>query len=133
VAIAVAVPAAAREASVTGETLLERQRSELRSKAGLVGCVAKGDDAEILVCGRLDPDRYRIPPASTPEPGARVIGEAADGRTLLALGAEPCTSPRRPPRSDGLDVLAIAVTAASLLATAVDAKPPKPQPVRRCK
>jgi hypothetical protein len=116
----------------TAEAFLEAQREKLRSGIGLSPCPPPGGQAEIVVCGRRGPDPYRLPLASDPDPGARRAGVPADGRALLALGAEPCTSARRQRRSDGLDMVAVAATLASLAATALDVRTPEAQPVKKC-
>lgn len=125
----VAAPAAA-SAQPPAPDPVEAQRQAVLAAVS-PGCAAATGD-EIVVCGARDDSRYRLPYATEADAGARRPGEAADARSLLPLGAEPCTSARRPSKSDGLDVIAIALTAATLIVDAVSDRRPAPPPERRC-
>ncbi len=99
-------PAPAAE-PLSADEALARQRSSLRSGLGL-DC--ERDSAEIVVCGRQGPDPNRLPLPVTPEPGARIAGEAALPSEAMALNDQKCTTVgRNPPCSGGLPILGIAL------------------------
>jgi hypothetical protein len=63
--------AAAAGAGDSVQELIDRQRGMLR--IGRSAC--KQDAGEIVVCGRRDPDRYRVPPGDGPKGSDLVLAE----------------------------------------------------------
>lgn len=128
---------AASPASADGgapvQEALERQQRQLRGALG-IDCSQIAAPGEIVVCGKRGRSPYRLPEGSASEPRARGIGEPADQRETMALNPERCPAARARPQSRGLDLVAIAVTAASMAATVAGASSlaAKPRPPKLC-
>jgi hypothetical protein len=121
--VALLLAQAARPASAhsvpDAEAALARQQGQLRDVLGL-DCGRARASNEIVVCGRRERSPYRLPFDPDPEPGARSPGEAMDQRKVLELNPKPCPVSRPRPKSDGLDLLAMAATAAVIAAHVAD-------------
>lgn len=117
----------------TAEDASARQQSRLREALGL-DCGRAESSSEVVVCGTREPSPYRLPLDSDPEPGARLAGEAVDQREALALNPKPCSAPRQRPGSNGLEILAVAATAAMIAANLADPdrEKPEPRPAKTC-
>lgn len=88
-----AAPSVAGAQSITAEQAIENQRRQLQAATGLAAnpaadCEASSDPEEIIVCGREDDGRYRLPLPVEPEPGARrrLVGEPPTGTEALGAG-----------------------------------------------
>ena len=115
------------------EAAVQRHQSEL-SAILMIDCRRGQDDGAIMVCGKRERSPYRLLFELPPEPGARRTGEPVDQREIMALNPERCAPPRQRPQSEGLDLLAVAVTVATVAASVADdgLPPAEPRPVKNC-
>jgi hypothetical protein len=87
------VPAAAPAQSLTAEQAIAEQRRQVmgagRSGTRSAECAASQTADEIVVCGRGDSDRHRLPLPVEPVPGERqrMLGEPPTGTAALGAGA----------------------------------------------
>jgi hypothetical protein len=99
---------------VTAEEAMGAQRRQLQTAIGAAPC--PDDATQIVVCGRRDPDRYRLPLPST-QPGDRVVGELPSAVALTK--EETCTNVGTPHGCPHFDLLAIGLTVAKIVAEKV--------------
>jgi len=95
------------------------QQAELRALLR-PQCPAPGEDEEIVVCGRRNDDRHRLPPqivAGSVPAGARAGGEQ---RAAMAANDQRCTPIGRDQQCNGgLNVIGIGVTIARAIGQAI--------------
>ena len=103
-----------------------RQQSLLRDALGL-SCATGAASNEIVVCGKREPNPYRLPLPPAPEPGAREAGDVVDPLKIMKMNPQRCPPARPRPPPANLDLLAIAAAA---VAVAVKVADPEFQPVK---
>ncbi|MGQ0588770.1 MAG: hypothetical protein ACT4N8_04455 [Sphingosinicella sp.] len=87
--------------------LIEAQRRELLATIR-PACPAAGPDAEIVVCGRRDEDRYRVPVTVAPGSAPAAAGAGGEQRAALAIDTSRCTTVGRDAQcTGGLDAIGI--------------------------
>jgi hypothetical protein len=112
-----ALPGAAR--AQAADDPIEAQRAELRAVIR-PECPPPGADEEIVVCGRRDDQRFRIPPQIVP--GSAPAGTRAGGeqRAAMAANDQRCSTVGRDQQcSGGLDVIGIGFTIARAIGQAL--------------
>lgn len=98
---------------------VEAQRAELRAVIR-PECPPPGADGDIVVCGRRDDQRFRIPPQIVP--GSAPAGTRAGGeqRAAMAANDQRCTPVGRDQQCNGgLDVIGIGFTIARAIGQAL--------------
>jgi hypothetical protein len=87
------IPGAAPAQRVTAEQAIENHRRQLQSATGTgvrraADCEPSSNPDEIVVCGRNDNERHRLPLPVEPVPGApqRQLGELPTGGDALSAG-----------------------------------------------
>ena len=103
----------------SAEALLAAQQDRLRAVIR-PACPRDAGGEEIVVCGRRDDQRYRVPPQIVP--GSVPAGARAGGEQLAAMGAndQRCAPIGRDQRCNGgLNVIGIGLTIARAVAQAL--------------
>jgi len=100
-------PAGANAQPVDPQAMIEAQQRELRASIN-PRCPTSTNPDEIVVCGRTNHERYRVPPQEVP--GAIPNGDRSGGEQRAALNNDDrrCTTIGRDQQCNGgLNVLAI--------------------------
>ena len=124
IAIVVAATGLSAAAPASGQPadpadLVAAQQAELRTIIR-PQCPPPGAEEEIVVCGRRDDDRYRLPPQLVPgsvPAGARAGGEQ---RAAMAVNNQSCSPVGRDQQcTGGLNVIGIGLTIARAIGQAI--------------
>lgn len=112
-----ALPEAALAQAI--EDPVEAQRAELRAVIR-PECPPRGPDAEIVVCGRRDDQRYRLPPQIVPGSVPARDRTGGEQRAAMAANDQRCTPIGRDQQcAGGLDVIGIGFTVARAIGQAL--------------
>ena len=101
--VALALPASALAQAVEPPdpaALIEAQRREL---LGTIrpACPAAGSNDDIVVCGRRDEDRYRVPLAIVPSGAPAGAGAGGEQRAALGIDSSRCATVGRDQQCTG--------------------------------
>lgn len=96
---------------VSAEKALENYRNAF-PPAAPPACGSGDEPDEIVVCGKRDGDRYRLPLPSAPMPGQRTRMTGTSGMDHLDKGNDPCTAVGRQQSCGHIDFISIVAAVA---------------------